>query len=532
MEVIDTENSPEDALSTPITGPIPLIVNGLYASIPPALDVRMSSGDSGKERGLYTKYPRRPGDVLLSLKPHVAALSNKNLEEHCSTCFAPKSGSLRRCTGCKVLYYCDAKCQSRDWTFHRQECTAIQRWSSSLQRSGSDSLVIPGDAIRCLARIVWRKQKLGHDSVWAREIDALQSHRTSLNKDPNSQESQMYAQLAHALVHFLGLNSPQELAEYGMQSAADLVDLISRLTTNTFTVSTPALEPLGACVSPAVALINHSCDPNAVVVFPRAGGESTKDEEPLMQVIALKHIAPDEEILTAYIDTTLPREKRQKILKETYHFTCQCTLCAPPPGSPIDLREAMWCPKKCGGVCPLPTEENSLTRCSRCKAPVKDTDAVLDAIRVGQEALDKAEALQVSNPQKSIQLTTKLIPILISAGLVPGSHPLLALSRLNSSLLITHLPSMDPAIEEVLSPGVQAQAQLQDTTHTATVGRKEAQEALDDAIRAATRASTGLSQILVEGHPVRGIALAELGKLLSVDEPDPAHVEPRLRQRR
>jgi len=40
--------------------------------------------------------------------------------------------------------------------------------------------------------------------------------------------------------------------------------------------------------------------------------------------------------------------------------------------------------------------ENSLTRCSKCKAPVKDTDAVLDAIRVGQEALDKAEALQFS----------------------------------------------------------------------------------------------------------------------------------------
>ena len=54
--------------------------------------------------------------------------------------------------------------------------------------------------------------------------------------------------------------------------------------------------PIGACVSPVVALINHSCDPNAVVVFPRAGGESRKDKEPLMQVIALKYIAPDEEV--------------------------------------------------------------------------------------------------------------------------------------------------------------------------------------------------------------------------------------------
>jgi len=49
-------------------------------------------------------------------------------------------------------------------------------------------------------------------------------------------------------------------------------------------------------VSPTVALINHSCDPNAVVVFPRAGGQQHKLEEPLMQVIALKHISVDEEV--------------------------------------------------------------------------------------------------------------------------------------------------------------------------------------------------------------------------------------------
>ena len=78
-----------------------------------------------------------------------------------------------------------------------------------------------------------------------------------------------------------------------------------KFTTNTFTISTPSLTPIGACVSPVVALINHSCDPNAVVVFPRAGGESRKDKEPLMQVVALKYIAPDEEVcffpLTSFI---------------------------------------------------------------------------------------------------------------------------------------------------------------------------------------------------------------------------------------
>ena len=89
--------------------------------------------------------------------------------------------------------------------------------------------------------------------------------------------------------------------------------------------------PLGSCVSPVIVLINHSCDPNAVVVFPRAG--ITKEDEPLMQVITLKNITVDDEvnrlavffpfsqliytqILTAYIDTTLPHDVRQKLLRE------------------------------------------------------------------------------------------------------------------------------------------------------------------------------------------------------------------------
>lgn len=75
------------------------------------------------------------------------------------------------------------------------------------------------------------------------------------------------------------------------------------------------------------------------------------------------------------------------------------------------MREAMWCPKSCGGICSVPTEgkckviglvcfnayvnlEDSFTRCTKCKTVVSSTDAVLDALRVGQEALDKATLVQ------------------------------------------------------------------------------------------------------------------------------------------
>ena len=84
--------------------------------------------------------------------------------------------------------------------------------------------------------------------------------------------------------------------------------------------------------------------------------------------------------------------------------------------------------------------------------------------------------------------------------------------------MITYLPSIDVNVDEIVSPTLQGSS-------AEPFSPKEAQEALDEAIRAATHAFTGLSQILPEGHPARGVALAELGKLLCVDEPLPKNAE-------
>jgi len=122
------------------------------------------------------------------------------------------------------------------------------------------------------------------------------------------------------------------------------------------------------------------------------------------------------------------------------------------------------------------------------------------------------------DPQKSLQLTSNLIPILISANLVPSAHPLLGLSSLNTSLLIEDLPYQSADIERI-STGMDV-----DDGSAGLSSKQRAQNALDDTIRSATRSTYALAQILTEGHPVRGVAFAELGKLLAVDEPFPKHI--------
>ncbi|KAI0646366.1 SET domain-containing protein [Trametes meyenii] len=450
---------------------------GCHAALPHSLEIRESAQ---RGRGIYTKSVVHAGSVVMAVVPHATVLSSQYLDQYCSACAAPPPVSgLKRCPKCKTVYYCNQLCQNRDWTQHKHECSALQKWAAA---APSQEMSVPGDAIRCLGRILWTSRKEGLDSPWAKEIRMMQSNRTAIQ--PSSFES--HAQLAHFVVRYLDVNTPAELEPYGLGSAGDLVDLISRFTTNTFTITSSALTPIGICIAPTIAFANHSCDPNAVIVFPRAPG-TTVDKEPSMNLVALRDIPQGKEIRIAYVDTTLPKRLRRRELQDTYHFKCLCKLCIRSPA--VDPRDALWCPKNCGGTCPIPTEEDNISRCQKCRTAVTDADAVLDAVRVGQEALDKATLLQFKDPAKSRQLTTNIIPILISAGLMPSSHPLLAMTHLHQELLIASLPS---------SP---------------------TQDSLDDVIRTAAKYCAGLQGLLPKGHPVRAVALGELGKLLAVDEP-------------
>jgi len=50
---------------------------------------------------------------------------------------------------------------------------------------------------------------------------------------------------------------------------------------------------MGCAICPVGALVNHSCEPNVVIVFPRSG---PKKDEPNLQVIAIRDIQIGEEV--------------------------------------------------------------------------------------------------------------------------------------------------------------------------------------------------------------------------------------------
>src|ERR1700733_6827822 len=99
----------------------------------------------------------------------------------------------------------------------------------------------------------------------------------------------------------------------------------------------------------------------------------------------------------------------------------------------------------------------------------------------------------------ALKYTSSALSLLHTFPLHLSSDPLLALMRLHLSLLIHQISLLSSSEAASL-----AEQSKRDT-------------AVDEACRLCARCVAGVSDILPHGHPIRGVALAEFGKLLCVD---------------
>ncbi|KAL4927640.1 S-adenosylmethionine-dependent methyltransferase [Aspergillus undulatus] len=269
---------------------------------------------SGSGRGLFATADIRNCENILHIQsPFVAVLDTARLDDTCSGCFGKRqlaSGpdyeiALKACTGCQVVKYCDKTCQAKDWKFaHSRECAIFKNLKPK---------VLPINA-RALLRVVLRVQAK-KNAYTSGELDlfrTLETHIRDLRdgSDGNDGKTQWerVALTSKAIKTYSGTNIEEEvLSAYG-----------AKLDVNSFNLTNALYDRVGLYLHPYAALINHSCDYNAVAGF-------DGDE---LYVTAIRPIAKDEQITISYVDTTYPTRTRQKELRERYFFTCTCSKCS------------------------------------------------------------------------------------------------------------------------------------------------------------------------------------------------------------
>nr|AAL75997.1 putative SET-domain transcriptional regulator [Zea mays] len=221
----------------------------------------------GKGRGLIATCTFFPGDVILNQEPYASTPNKILVGSSCDHCFT--SGNLRKCSMCRVTWYCSSNCQKEEWKLHQLECRAMAALTEDRKK-----MLTP--TIRLMVRLAL-KRKLQNEKM---------------------------ANLVSLILPFIELD------------LKEIAQTFSKFACNAHTICDPELRPLGTGLYPVISIINHSCVPNAVLIF---DGRTA-------YVRALQPINKDEEVSISYIETATVTKKRNNDLKQ-YFFTCTCPRC-------------------------------------------------------------------------------------------------------------------------------------------------------------------------------------------------------------
>lgn len=221
------------------------------------------------------------------------------------------------------------------------------------------------------------------NSIWSRTFDDLMTHAAEIQAD--SARSEQFAQMVFTLNQYAG-------DVVTLPPNGELFDMFCKMTINSFTIWDGELQGIGTGIYLSASLLDHSCEPNAVVTF----------HGNVLVVRTTRHIENPKptKLRISYIDQLATSAERKQQLQEQYYFDCDCPRCQDTELD--DVMSSAQCPsKECEGYVTMSTEYVPV-HCKKCgcrdfsedfKAFVKD--CMLSCIKT-IERIDEAKKQQDS----------------------------------------------------------------------------------------------------------------------------------------
>ncbi|KAI1811267.1 SET domain-containing protein [Poronia punctata] len=273
---------------------------------PDGLLLSGTTTSSPQGRSIIASRTFGPGERIATFsEPSIAIPDSPHLSTTCSGCLLPatatSSSVVRECTGCRTVAYCSPACQKLDWTVggHKAECKVLKR-----VRDEDKGGVLP-TPVRALVKVLINKPGL---------VDGLEGHVDLFRGGGGGGKGKVWEDMelqAMAGVYYMG-------KEKSARVVMEAVEVLCKLQVNSFNRLDEDVDQTGLFLNPVLAMVNHSCVPNAFVQF--VGRTAV--------LHAFQEIKEGEEIRISYIDCNTPLSTRQQALKTQYHFTCSCPRCS------------------------------------------------------------------------------------------------------------------------------------------------------------------------------------------------------------
>jgi|SRR5271170_5338933 len=180
---------------------------------------------------------------------------------------------------------------------------------------------------------------------------------------------------------------------------------------NSHTLADVTSETMGRIFDPTLALLNHSCNPNAALIY----------DSNVVHLRSIRDIRSGEQVTISYIDNTHIRPARQGQLLMNYFFECACPACEP-PNRQFSVRDSYVCDdSSCKAPIPSPYLPNVFS-CPTCKKPQSMTVRQLQTLELTALGVLDKNLLAGDNLGKLV--TSTLLPTLVSLTSCPAWPPL------------------------------------------------------------------------------------------------------------
>ncbi|KAJ8910843.1 hypothetical protein NQ315_015578 [Exocentrus adspersus] len=324
-----------------------------------------------------------PKNKVLILEPPVV-LQVKPL----CTCVGDRESSLYRChncgiackmfftcEGCNVCIFCSRMCMLFAYeNYHRYECYGVQRHFWSMEDTDysylSLRMMLYGASKKFKTNPIvgqpYGNAENNYPFISMLEYNFTELPRVKINEilyssarnllylimktnffnlynDKKVDREEMYLYVGGLLVkHYCQAQINNIILKYPNLPASYGIDVISGT---------------GKAICPTIALLNHSCSPNATLMVYYDS----------IAVKSVKTIKPGEEVTICYseVDALMTLSERQTITEELFFFTCKCYFCE---------YERHWAeaPYKClmcgiGKAKNVEVENKSVGYCTRCQ---------------------------------------------------------------------------------------------------------------------------------------------------------------------
>jgi len=271
-----------------------------------------------------------PGEIIADESSFVALLDRKFLRTHCDNCLK-EVVLLVPCLNCSTVIYCSADCRNKA-TYHLTECLLLDQ----IYRADTEVWQLALRIVASQPLEFWTKNNHTEKSAVYSSADVSTVYNLVTHKGQADSPAPVLMKEAMTALFYIRVlqhsgyfieamvDKEDSLGGCELDIGILLLHFMRVVFYNSHEVTElqktkGTVKKIGVCLNPALALINHSCDPNYARVV--------KGRRSL--AFATRLIKKGEEVLDVYSPTFFMADRlTRREVTTRYNFDCMCAACA------------------------------------------------------------------------------------------------------------------------------------------------------------------------------------------------------------